>query len=671
MRRSSRFLRFAVIVLPLLLGSVLPVFSGDAATVTQQNLLQDIKYLASDELEGRGVGSKGLNLAADYIRDQFAKAGLDVSTVKGGAFQTFSMTTGSSLSSPNSLELTGPDGKKIELKLNSDFVPLSFGGSGSVTGELVFCGYGIESPEKKYDDFAGVDLKGKVAVIMRRTPQQSDPKGPFSALHGGVSQQASLQTKVSAAFGKGAAAVVFVNDPHSGRDDLAKLKQQSTKSVESVAAAAEEFDAIDQKETEKLGPSRQKLAGEIKKLKAAKAEVAKGEQDPLMKFGYGGDEASRSIPLWHITRAACDPVLQAALKKTLAELEADIDKDFKPRSAVLTGWSATGVATIERKQADVKNVVGVLEGEGPLAQETVVIGAHYDHVGRGGKGSLSPGSNEVHNGADDNASGTVCLIELARRLAARKEKLPRRLVFIAFTGEELGLVGSARYVKEPLYPLDKTIAMINMDMVGRLKNEKLTIFGTGTSPVWLALVERLGKEHGFQLIPKKEGFGPSDHSSFYSRQIPVLHFFTGNHDDYHRPSDDWEKINVPGLQRVTDMIESLVLETAKNPERPKYVSVAGSATIAREGSRPYFGSIPDFGSDLPGYSLAGVAPGSPAEKGGLKAADRIIQIGTQKIDNLDDFDLALRKFTPGDTADVTVIRGSEKVTVKVTLDKPR
>src|SRR5258708_6965817 len=174
----------------------------------------------------------------------------------------------------------------------------------------------------------------------------------------------------------------------------------------------------------------------------------------------------------------------------------------------MTGWRAGGVVTIERKQALVKNVVAFLEGTGPLADETIVVGAHYDHVGRGGPGSFVPGSNEVHNGADDNASGTASLLEVARRLAARHEKLHRRIVFVAFTGEEMGLFGSARYTKEPIFPLESTIAMLNMDMVGRLQNEKLTIFGAGTSPVWNDMLTRLAKAGHFELSLKPEGMGP-------------------------------------------------------------------------------------------------------------------------------------------------------------------
>lgn len=654
------------------LALALPGRAGDAATeatAAQGRLSDDLKYLASDELEGRGVGTKGLDLAADYIRDQFAKAGLDVTRVNGGAFQPLTMTIGSSLGTPNQLVFNGPEGKKIELALSKDFTPLSFGGSGPISGELVFGGYGISAPDHKYDDFANIDIKGKVVVLMRRVPQQANPDGPFSGHKGGAHE--ALLSKVSNAMGRDAAAVIFVSDPYSARNEVVEAQKMAGKLAEAAATATEEFLAVDPADAAKVEEARKKVKEELAKYKTAKGHVEQGEPDTLLAFNYGGNDSMRSAPILHITRAACDQLLKASLNKTLTQIEADINKDFKPQSAVLTGWTASGQASIEREKVEVKNVIGVLEGEGPLKDETIVIGAHYDHVGRGGAGSLAPGSKEIHNGADDNASGTVTLLELARRFGAMKGKLPRRLVFIAFTGEERGLIGSAHYVREPVFPLDKTVAMINMDMVGRLLDDKLTVFGTGTSPGFKDLVEKLGKEASFTVISKPEGFGPSDHSSFYKMKIPVLHLFTGTHTDYHRPGDDWEKVNFPGMQRITDLIERLTNDVLNGPERPAYVAVQGQAQIERSGSRPYFGSIPDFGTDKPGYALGGVAGGSPAEKAGLKAGDRIIALGMTKIENLEDFDLALRRFSAGDTIDVTVMRGNDKVTVKLTLDKPR
>lgn len=666
---SRRLAARLLICLGLLTALVAPAFA-DALPGGQERLLNSVKYLAADDLEGRGVGTKGLDLAAEYVREQFAQAGLDVTRVDGGAFQTFTIVTGSKLGEPNSLQIVGPEGRATDLNLGTDYQPGSFGGSGKFDGELVFCGYGIDAPKESYSDFDGIDLKGKVAVIMRKNPRQGNPHSPFGSPHG-VSRHADLRSKISNATSHGAAAILFVNDPYTVRQKKEERKQQLAKLTDKVAIAAEEFLAVPFEQTDKAAAARKKLEEAVANLKEVRQKAEQAHDDELMSFGYGGNGDAAMIPAMQITQEVCNRLLKESLHTSLEELEAAIDQDLKPRSAVLTGWKATGATSIERVRSEVKNVIGVLEGEGPLAEETIVVGAHYDHVGLGGAGSLMPGSKAVHNGADDNASGTSALIELARRLKARHEKLPRRVVFMAFTGEEMGLLGSAHYVKHPVFPLEKTVAMFNMDMVGRLKDDKLTIFGAGTAKGWEEWIGRLGKRQGFHVSLKPEGFGPSDHSSFYGKQIPVLHFFTGNHGDYHRPSDDWEKLNVAGMSRVVDLLEEIVVATAADPERPRYLKVESKASISRSGNRPYFGSIPDFGSEEPGYSLSGVAPGSPADKAGLKAGDRILQLGANKITGLDDFDLALRKFSAGDDVDVMVIRDGQQKVFKVTLDAPK
>lgn len=654
----------------LLLTSWAITPAAETVSESETRLLDDVKYLASDELEGRGVGTKGLDLAAEFIKGQFAKAGLNVTAVKGDAFQPFTMTTGSQLNSPNTLVLLGPDNARVELKLGEQFTPLSFSGAGKFTGELVFCGYGIEAKDKDYDDFAGQNVQGKVVIMMRREPRQAGPEGGFGPGHGRASPHSDLRSKFNHAAGYGAAAIILVDDPYSARADLEKRREVTRKLAEQVVQAAVALEAAPAQNTAAQDTARKELAQATQQYQRGKADSDLGEQDPLMRFGHGGYEASRSLPVLHITRKVCDELLQKAMQKSLAELERDIDSDLKPRSAALAGWSATGETQVEKVVANVKNVIGVLEGEGPLADETVVIGAHYDHVGRGGANSLTPGSQDIHNGADDNASGTSVLLEVARRMAAGP-KPARRMVFIAFTAEESGLIGSAHYCKEPVFPLENTIAMLNMDMVGRLSQGKLTVFGNGTAKHWTSLLESLPAAQALQINLQPEGFGPSDHHSFYTKKIPVLHFFTGTHADYHRPGDDWDKINTRGMEQITDLVEAIARDTVARTERPEYILVQGSANVGREGSRPYFGSIPDFGSDKPGYLLGGVAPGSPADKGGLKGGDRIVKMGPHAITGLDDFDLALRKFSPGEPVEVTVMRNEQPVTLKVTLEKPR
>lgn len=647
------------------------LFAADAATEAKARLLDNVKYLADDSLEGRGVGTEGLNSAARFLAGEFAKIGLNVTAVNGGALQTFDLVVKTELGDANTLTFAGPEGKTIPLTINRDFEVCSFGGSGAFDAEVVFCGYGIQDTESKYDDFAKVDVKDKVVILLRRNPGQRDPHGPFATGHG-ISRHAELRTKVSQAIQHGAAAVLIVNDPYSVEKSATERTESIAKSQGEIATLADEYLSAPDAEGDKVTAARDKLKSAVDRWKSLKKSAEAPNDDGLMKFGYAGhNEGKKGLPTFHITQAQCNELLKAALGKSLTDLEAEIDSDMQPRSAVLPGWKVQGTATLKQIRADVSNVLGVLEGEGPMANETIVIGAHYDHVGRGGENSLAPGSTDIHNGADDNASGTAALLELARRLAARPTKLPRRLVFMAFTGEELGLLGSAYYVKTPVFPLDQTIAMFNMDMVGRLNEDKLTIFGSGTSARWEPELKAINEQSAFKLSFKPEGFGPSDHSSFYGKKIPVLHFFTGNHPDYHRPSDDWEKLNVDGMFRVVEMLERMIVQTAENPERPAYVEVKQTPMAQRGGNRPYFGTIPDFGGEGEGYAISGAAPGSPADKGGLKAGDRIVNLGGNKITALDDFDLALRKFKAGEEIVVIVIRDEKPVELKVTLAPPR
>lgn len=671
MRSGVAFWRCVLVAGVLSVVAVLlPLCRAADTSAVAERLLNDVRTLAADDFDGRGIGTAGLDKAAEYVRNAFEEAGLNVTVAGGNAFQDFSVTTGARLTEPNTLRLVGPRGESLELQYDVDFRTCSFGEAGAFSSELVFCGYGIESSDPPYNDFEGIDIQGKVVVLIRRTPQQGVENGMFAVAHG-TSRHASLGTKVSHAFQRGAAAVLLVNDPHTGRAERAQLDEQLRVAESTVVAAAETLlDAQSEGGTEDAAAAQRELQTAIAHLRQVRALIAAHNPDPLIAFGYGGTRSGSSLPVFHITQAVCNQLLQGALGKTLEEMEAEMDASGRPQSAPLSGWKAAGQSSLEPVRVTIKNVIGVLEGTGPLAQETVVIGAHYDHVGLGGEGSLAPGAMEVHNGADDNASGTAALIELARRFAAR-DPLPRRLVFIAFTGEERGLLGSAHYVKEPLFPIQSTVAMINMDMVGRMESNRLTVFGTGTSPVWNRWLDEFGSDRGLQLSRKPEGIGPSDHSSFYSARVPVLHLFTGTHSDYHRPTDDWEKLNYGGMAEIVDLVEALVTAAATAPERPEYVEVQGRASIERDGSRPYFGSIPDFSADADGYAIQGVAPGSPAAKAGLAGGDVIVRLGGHRIAGLDDFDLALRKFAAGQQVEVVVLRGGSEQTFNVTLAAPR
>jgi Zn-dependent M28 family amino/carboxypeptidase len=672
---ATPYFSIAALIALVLVGSATPIAAEDAATV-ENRLRSAVEYLSSDEREGRGIGTKGLDQAADYIANEFRQLGLKTDVVDGGPFQKFSMTTGATLGDANTVTLVGPPAEQggqprsIELKLGEDYNPLAIGGSGKFDLPLVFVGYGITGKDEKYDDYDGVDVKGKAVVILRHEPQQDNPHSLFDGTKN--SEHAPFRRKVSNAYEHGAAAVIIVNDEFDVQKNVEALRNRWQAAVDDMSAENTKFKAIEKPSADDWKQHEERvgqLAGDLDKY----AKQLAAAQDPLLPFEGAGSEDSegRDFPVLTLRRTALEPVVQAALGKSLSELEQEIDKGPTPQSATLAGWEIEGQASVKREQAEVKNVVAVLEGEGPHADETIVIGAHYDHLGMGGAGSAAPGVKEIHNGADDNGSGTTVLIEVARQLAARGKPLPRRIVFIAFTGEERGLIGSARYVRNPLFPLDKTVAMLNLDMVGRLEGDTLIVHGTGTAKEFDALVDRLGKDAGFDITKKPGGFGPSDHSSFYGAQIPVLFFFTGSHKDYHRPSDDFDKLNIAGMRRVGELVTETAVALAEAEGRPQYVEVKEASTLGGGGDRPYFGSIPDFAQEDPGYALSGVTKGGPADRAGLKPGDNIIQLGDSKIGNLEDFDSALRKYKAGDKVPVVVKRAGKEVKVEVTLDPPR
>ncbi|MCA9248401.1 MAG: M28 family peptidase, partial [Planctomycetales bacterium] len=259
------------------------------------------------------------------------------------------------------------------------------------------------------------------------------------------------------------------------------------------------------------------------------------------------------------------------------------------------------------------------------------------------------------------------------QLTQREAKPARRIVFIAFTGEERGLLGSAHYAKHPLFPLEETVAMLNMDMVGRLTDNKLIVNGSKTAnefEPWLNELNEARGDASLHLILKPEGFGPSDHATFYGKKIPVLHFFTGSHKDYHKPSDDADKLNISGMRRIGELVAAMALKIDAAHEAPEYQEVESKVAI-RGGNRPYLGSIPDFSSEEEGYALAGVAKDGPADRAGLKAGDVIIKMGDFKIGGLEDIDGALRKFKAGDKVKFTVKRGDEVLALDVILDPPK
>jgi hypothetical protein len=571
--------------------------------------LDDIKTLTTPAMEGRGDGSKGLTRAAHLIEKRFKSLGLDPAGTNSYR-QPFTVITGAQLKGKNDFAILTGDQKR-ELKAKQDFVPYSFSASGSVRGPLVFAGYGITADEFHYDDYAGIDVKDKIVVVLRYEPPSFGVKGG----NHGMTQHSQLVTKAINARNHGAKALVLVNG--------------------------------------KLGD---------------------GEEDLLTRFGSVSGPENAGIIFIQVKNAVAESWLKAA-GKSLAELQEQINAASKPASFVLpsnqsAAQSVALTVSIVTTRATVNNVLAYLPGK---TDEYVIIGAHYDHLGRGNFDSLAPSQiGQIHPGADDNASGTAGVLELARLLAPRKGQMRRGILFASFAGEELGLLGSAAWVKDPTRPLDKAVAMLNMDMIGRIKDQKVYIGGVGTGSTLKAAVEQAQANSGFKIEYSPGGYSSSDHTSFVAKKIPVLFFFSGLHSDYHKPSDTWEKIDPESAARLLDVVGATGEQLADAEERPAFLVVAEDKPAGGSGGGgygPYFGSIPDFGQVETGVKFSDVKPGSPAAKAGLRAGDILVQFGDKPIKNLYDFTDALRRSKVGDVVEVKVLRDGQPVTASVKLEQ--
>lgn len=569
-------------------------------SIDQNDIYKHLSFLASDELKGRGTGTPEKDKAAEYIAKYFNSIGIKPKGTTG-YFQSLKVTTDLKLLKNNSLEIYA-NNNIIKFELKKDFQPTGFSSNGAVEGELVFAGYGIEAEDLGYNDFVNIDLKDKIALIMRYSPEGDKPDTKF-----GFKVQSNF--KVAIAKNKGAKAVILFTGPNTVEND--------------------------------------RLISLI--------------PDPAAN--------NAGIPVVSISTEKAKEIFKIA-GYDLLSFQRQIDSTSSPKSFHMGNVSAKLSVELQPIVNDTKNVIGFIEGNDPiLKNEIIVIGAHYDHLGMGGRGSLAVSKEpQVHNGADDNASGTTGLLELAEYFASKKSELKRSILFIAFAAEELGLIGSKYFVDNPTVPLNNIVAMINMDMIGRMVENKLTIYGTGTSPKWKPLLNKLNHDSSFKLNFIDGGFGPSDHSSFYAKNIPVLFFFTGTHQDYHKPSDDFDKINYPGMEKVLKLIVNVVYDLTTNPEKIEFTKVQGEQQQGRRMNvRVYVGTIPDYSEQVEGFKIAGVNDGSPAEKAGLKAGDIIIKFGDKPVKNVYDYMYAMQGYKAGDDVEVIVLRNGQEMKFKVTL----
>ena len=610
--------KFSILLAAFLLTTV-AVCGQQNLEPSVDRLKKDVSYLASDKLDGRRTGTEGANEAARYIAGEFTKIGLKPGVAR--YLQSFPYVAGVELGKRNRL---------LNLNVGKDWMPLGFSANQELTNvQAILVGYGITAAELNHNDYSNPKVSGRVAIALSGTPDGDNPHGQFA-------RHEEVRWKAIAARNAGAKALVVIAREQNFNDDrLARLRYDNT----------------------------------------------------------AGDTG---IPVIAISRQAAESLLDKPL--------ADIEQAAKSKSEAAYAEIATPInlsVDIIRKEVPAYNVIGVLEGSDPvLKNENIVIGAHYDHLGRGGEGSgsLSPNSADIHHGADDNASGTAGLIELARVFISQQPRPKRTLIFIAFGGEEEGLLGSAYYVNHPLTALTNTVAMINMDMIGRMRDRKLVIGGVGTAQEWKQLITAANSalsmkvtanasepvkgvpivvsangrpiatvdpNGAFEVTMNEDGYGPSDHSQFYGKQIPVLFFWTGTHVDYHKPSDTFEKINYDDEARILNLVARIVRDVDGAEKRPTYTT-AKVAPPRGGGFRVYLGTIPNYAESSNGLLVDGVREGSPAEKGGLKPGDRIVKIGNREVKNVYDYTYALGEMKAGQEYVFEVMRNNEKLTLKVT-----
>ena len=580
------------------------------ANIRETDLRRQVGYLASEELEGRLTGSAGAQKAAQFIAGYFKELALQPLPGAKDYFQPFEFSSGVRvLTNQNSATLHAA-AAPATLALDKDFRPLAFTANGTAEGEVVFAGYGLSVPGKLgegYDSYAGLDVSNKVVLVLRYVPEEADAKRRQE-----LNRYAGLRYKALIARNRGAKALLVVTGPTSpNAGELARLTFESGASHSGIVCAS--------------------ISGDV----AAKMFAAAGKD----------------------------------LKKTQAAL--DKEDPHAEGAFPLKNVAVKLTAAVEHIKKQDRNVLAHLPPVG--TQEYVIVGAHYDHLGHGETGGFARKDEEgkVHPGADDNASGTAAMLELAGAFAeeaARKSTDVRRgIVFAAWSGEEVGLIGSSHFAEKPPLPLSNVVAYVNFDMVGRLRDNKLNLQGIGSSPAWRKLIEKRNVAAGFNLTLQEDPYLPTDTTPFYPKNVPVIAFFTGSHEEYHRPADKPDTLNYEGLERIAKFARALITDLATGAERPAYAKVEKKdGGGGREQLRAYLGTIPDYAQEVAGVKLSGARGGSPAEKAGLKGGDIIVEFAGQKIANIYDYTYAIEAVKIGQPVKVVVLRDGKRVELMVT-----
>lgn len=606
------------------------------AEIAEDEIRFDVETLASEKMDGRLTGTEGERLATEYAARRFADIGLLPLPGRTDFFEPFEFISGVEPGPGNALSAVSVEAnphKTLEDRLEAsrplatfapetDFRPLAFSDSITTEGLVAFAGYGLFVPGESgaapaYDSWGDLDVTGRVVIVLRYLPEAVAPEVRSRYL-----RFAGLRFKALEARQRGAAAMLVVNGPNTPEGDV-------------------------------LAP---------------------------LDLDMGGSTAGFITMSVH--RAVAEKLL-AGSGKTLKELQDALDDGTKSgsESFALEDVVVRVAADLKTRKGTGRNVVGVLPplSSHSAATEYIAFGAHIDHLGRGAAGRTLAHADEqgqVHHGADDNASGVAALLQIAEAMAAasKTSQAPnapraRGAIFGLWSGEELGLLGSAHFVRAAAIPPERIVAYLNMDMVGRLRDDALTVQGVGSAPEWKSALERRNVPAGFALSLTDDPYLPTDSTSFYAAGVPTLHFFTNAHDDYHRPSDTADKVNLEGVARVAEFVMAIGSGWTGDAPRPTLARVERKASQegSREGLRAYVGTIPDYASEgIVGVKLSGTRPGGPADKAGLRAGDIIVEFAGSKIADIYEYTHALESVRIGEPIKVVVERGAERIEVALT-----